>query len=262
VVLSDGRTVSFDVIVPSLPGFAFSSAPPVNWTIDDTGRVFNTLMVDVMGYKTYAVHGTDWGSGAAYSMYDQFSTHVRASHFAFLPFFPLDVDQLAARNISLSPLEQFEEGGLTTWVTKGQAYFQELSTEPNTIGLALYDNPVGQLAFIGHKIIICKLASRINGVFHMLTGCIGSDPRQGNPPSVVTHNEILRTTSLYYLTHSFVSAGFVYAQNLNGFKTKYTKARTDAPLLFSAFKYNVAFWPPALVATVGNLVSYKSKQTA
>jgi hypothetical protein len=49
-----------------------------------------------------------------------------------------------------------------------------------------------------------------------------------------------------------------YAQNPNGFATVYTKANTDAPLLFSAFKYNVGFWPPAVVAKVGNLVKYTS----
>jgi hypothetical protein len=57
---STGRNVSFDVIVPSLPGFTFSSAPPANWTVDDTARIFNTLMVDVLGYKKYTTHGTDW----------------------------------------------------------------------------------------------------------------------------------------------------------------------------------------------------------
>jgi hypothetical protein len=57
---STGRNVSFDVIVPSLPGFTFSSAPPANWTVDDTARVFNTLMVNVLGYEEYTTHGTDW----------------------------------------------------------------------------------------------------------------------------------------------------------------------------------------------------------
>jgi hypothetical protein len=56
---STGRNTSFDVIVPSLPGFTFSSAPPANWTVDDTARIFNTLMVDVLGYKEYTTHGTD-----------------------------------------------------------------------------------------------------------------------------------------------------------------------------------------------------------
>jgi hypothetical protein len=114
-------------------------------------------------------------------------------------------------------------------------------SQPNTIALALYDNPVGQLAWIGEKIIDW------------------SDPRAGSGPSVLDHRELLTGVSLFYLTKTFVSSAFIYAQNSGGFKTDYTKAATDAPLLFSAFKYNVGFWPPAKVAQVGNLVSYRSK---
>lgn len=76
---------------------------------------------------------------------------------------------------------------------------------------------------------------------------------------MLDHTELLAGVSLYYLTKSFVSSAFIYAQNQNGFRTEYTKATTDAPLFFSAFKYNLGFWPPAKVAQVGNLVQYKSK---
>jgi len=242
VAIADGTTVSFDIIIPSLPGFAFSQAPPANWTVDDTARVMNSLMIDVLGYEKYAVHGTDWGSGVAYSLYDRFSAHVKASHFVFIPFYPKDTAGLAELNITLDNLETFKESRFISWETTGLGYFNELTTEPNTIGLSLFDNPVGQLAFIGHKYLIW------------------SDPRQGTPPSTITHSEILRTVSLYYLTQTIVSSGFIYAQNPNGFKGNYTRAQTDAPLLFSAFKYNVGFWPPALVAKVGNLVSYKNHE--
>ena len=77
-------------------------------------------------------------------------------------------------------------------------------------------------------------------------------------PSVLNNNEILLSVSLYYLTHSFLSSVYIYYQNPNGFKSSYTKAQTDAPLLFSAFQYNIAFWPQQLVQKVGNLVLYRS----
>ena len=86
----------------------------------------------------------------------------------------------------------------------------------------------------------------------------GSDPRAGTPPSLIDHNSILRSVSLSYLTKTFVSAAYTYAQNLDGFRTEYVKPPTDAPFLFSAFKYNLAFWPPALVAQASNLVQYRS----
>ena len=93
----------------------------------------------------------------------------------------------------------------------------------------------------------------------LLINSLGSDPNAGHAPSVLNRNEILRSVSLYYLTQSFASSVLIYAQNPNGFSNVYTKAATDAPLLFSAFKYNPGFWPEALVARVGNLVYYKSK---
>ncbi|PYH88720.1 alpha/beta-hydrolase [Aspergillus ellipticus CBS 707.79] len=238
-----GKKVSFDVIVPSLPGFAFSSAPPVNWTVPDTARVFNTLLTDVLKYNTYAVFGTDWGSGIAYTLYGQYNTTVRAAHLAFLPFFPLTPPELAAENITLTPLEEFEEANTVEWNNSGEGYFTEQTTKPNTIGLALQDSPIGQLAWIGEKFLNW------------------SDPNAGTYPSVLTHNAILTSVSLYYLTESFASSVVIYAQNPNGFSSVYSKATTDAPLLFSAFKYNVGFWPPALVAKAGNLVLYRNHES-
>nr|POE88364.1 putative epoxide hydrolase [Quercus suber] len=233
--ISNGKTVSFHVVVPSLPGFAFSEAPPANWTVDDTGRLHHTLMTKVLGYETFAVHGTDFGVGPAYSLYDGSNQTARAAHFAFLPFIPLLPEQLAERNISLqSSLEEFEEQRLFEWATTGNAYFQEQVTKASS-----------KVEFYSRKI---------------WTDLYRSDPRAGTSPSVFNHNEILRAVSLYYLTRSFLSSVYIYHQNPNGFKTEYTKARTNAPMFFSAFKYNVGFWPPTLVAQAGNLVSYRNHE--
>ncbi|KAL6805723.1 Alpha/Beta hydrolase protein [Trichoderma sp. SZMC 28012] len=241
---STGKHVSFDVVVPSLPGFAFSSAPGANWTVDDSARVFNTLMTKVLGYKTYAVHGTDWGSGVAWGQFDGFNTSARAAHFAILPFLPLTPEQLEAQNITLNtPLDRFEEQRFVNWSATGSGYFSEEGSKPNDIGPVLYDNPIGQLVWIGEKYIEW------------------SDPKAGTSPSVLTHNEILRTISLYYLTKSILTSGYIYFQNplgQTGFRYNYTRARTDAPMLFSGFKYNVQSWPRALAETVGNLVLYRN----
>ncbi|KAJ5387418.1 alpha/beta-hydrolase [Penicillium cosmopolitanum] len=154
-----GKPVSFDVIIPSLPGFTFSSPPPLNWTITDTARIFNTLMVDVLGYNTYAIHGTDWGSAISYNMYDQFNETIGAAHFAFLPFYPQTPDQLAAGNITLSKVELVEEQNAMNWANTGDGYFIEQTTKSNTVGLALQDNPIGQLAWLGEKFMNCEYTS-------------------------------------------------------------------------------------------------------
>ncbi|KAJ7579822.1 Alpha/Beta hydrolase protein [Mycena floridula] len=230
-------TVSYDVIVPSLPGFVASSPAPANWTVDDTARVFQTLMVDVLGYKTYAVHGTDWGSTIAYSLYSRFTTSVRAGHFTFIPFSPPSAQQISDAGITLSEFGQFAEQRFVEWSTNGQAYFLESSTKPNTLGLALQDNPVGQLAWLAEKFDLWS-----------------------DPNGELNTTDILTATSLYFLSQTFLSSNYIYAQNPNGFNQSHILAPTDAPILFGAYKWNIVYWPKEFVAKVGNLVVYNEHE--
>jgi hypothetical protein len=134
-----GKKVSFNVVVPSLPGFLFSSVPPANWTIDDTARTYNTLMTEVLGYPTYSVHGTDWvccvdtntylgsdrasqGSVFGYALYSAFNTTVRAAQFVFIPFFPPTTQDLVDNNITLSPIQQVTEQRYIDWSMTGTGY--------------------------------------------------------------------------------------------------------------------------------------------
>ena len=54
--------IVFDVVVPSLPGYCWSEVEkhPKGWTLQDTARVLNKLMLD-LGYKEYVTSGGDWG---------------------------------------------------------------------------------------------------------------------------------------------------------------------------------------------------------
>jgi pimeloyl-ACP methyl ester carboxylesterase len=59
---SDGKT-AFNVIIPSIPGFGFSSTPRrKGWTVRDSARLFNKLVTEVLGYESYAAQGGDWVS--------------------------------------------------------------------------------------------------------------------------------------------------------------------------------------------------------
>ncbi|KAJ7451855.1 Alpha/Beta hydrolase protein [Mycena galericulata] len=237
---STGRKVSYNVVVPSLPGFVFSSAPPnANWTVDDTARIFNTLMTEVLGYPAYALHGTDVGSVVGYALYSGYNTSVRAGHFVSVPFSPPSAQEIAANNITLSAVQKVTEQRGIDFITNGMSYLTEQTEKPNDIGLALYDSPVGQLAWIASKVKLW------------------SDPRAGTPPSVLNNTAILTSVSLYYLTDSFLSSVWTYAQNPDAFSTVYSKAATDAPMLFSQYEYNIALLPEEYVAQTGNLVSYK-----
>ncbi|KAJ5099674.1 epoxide hydrolase [Penicillium argentinense] len=121
-----GKSVSFDVIIPSLPGFAFSSPPPLNWTITDTARILNTMMVDILGYEIYAIHGMDWGSAVSYNMYDKFNETIGVTP-----------GELATGNLTLSEAEQVEEQNVMNWANTGNGYFIEQTTKASKIHIVV-----------------------------------------------------------------------------------------------------------------------------
>src|SRR5690242_6784828 len=53
---------AFHLVLPSLPGFAFSDKPTERgWTMDQTARAWASLMAR-LGYGRYVAQGGDWGS--------------------------------------------------------------------------------------------------------------------------------------------------------------------------------------------------------
>ncbi|EIN09123.1 alpha/beta-hydrolase [Punctularia strigosozonata HHB-11173 SS5] len=227
-----GQNVSFHVVVPSLPGFGFSSLPALDWKTTDTARIFDKLMVDVLGYKTYTLFGSDWGSDVGYRLYANYTETVRAAQFSFLPFFPPTLAAAQSANISLSAFEIAQLEINDAFESRGLGYFQEQEWRPNTIGLALYDSPLGQLQWMAE----------------LWTGL--SDPRRGTGPSVLTDTAILTEISLYYLSKSFLTSVWIYSQNT--FVPSYDVPHPSTPMGFSAFRYNSG-WPRAYVERVGNL---------
>lgn len=58
----------FEVIAPSLPGYAFSEAPSKpGLHVGHIGLIFNELM-SRLGFKQYYIQGGDWGSSIGLSM--------------------------------------------------------------------------------------------------------------------------------------------------------------------------------------------------
>ena len=139
---------SFDVIVPSMPGFGFSD--PVRkpgWTMKQTAELWASLMRDVLGYQRYAAAGGDWGSPISQLLALNNPTSVIGIHLT-------DIGFQATRNLdpsSLTPVEQeylrmkqqslFQEGG----------YVMIQSTRPQTLAYGLSDSPVGLAAWIIEK---------------------------------------------------------------------------------------------------------------
>ncbi|WP_448622188.1 alpha/beta fold hydrolase [Geodermatophilus sp. URMC 65] len=59
---------AFDVVIPSLPGYGFSSRPTeTGWDVERIGRAWDVLMKR-LGYERYVSQGGDWGAGVVEAM--------------------------------------------------------------------------------------------------------------------------------------------------------------------------------------------------
>ncbi|QRW20693.1 epoxide hydrolase [Rhizoctonia solani] len=189
--------ISFHVVVPSLPGFGFSSPAPPGWTLNNTADLFNTLLTEVLGYRSYTASGGDW-------------------------------KQRLRNNL--------------VFTTEGFGYFIEHSNRPATIGLALYDNPIGQLAWISDLYFY------------------GADPLIGVTHSTLDNNTILTSVSLYYLTRTFETTVNVYYQNQGQFTAVSRHAVNRVPMGFADYRYELQYYPEFYLQQVGNLVYHSEHE--
>jgi len=136
---------AFDVIVPSLPGFGFSSKPkgkPIGPRT--TARLWHKLMTESLGYSRYGAQGGDWGYAVAVSLAEQNPDAMIGIHLN------------AAGATPVPDAEQTDETRAWQRLAAEQRvaetdYFGEQQRKPQTVAFALADNPLGTAAWIAEK---------------------------------------------------------------------------------------------------------------
>jgi pimeloyl-ACP methyl ester carboxylesterase len=136
---------AFHVVVPSLPGYAFSDKPTgTGWGIERTARAWTTLMVR-LGYDRYGAQGGDWGSMVTTIIGQQDPDHVAGIHLNMVIGFAGPDDG------EMTEAEQAAMASLSYYMQHDSGYSKEQSTRPQTVGYGLVDSPAGQCAWILEK---------------------------------------------------------------------------------------------------------------
>jgi pimeloyl-ACP methyl ester carboxylesterase len=185
-LVADGH----DVVVPSLPGYAFSGRPAAPIGPRRTGQMMHGLMVELFGDARYLVQGGDWGAAIGSWMAHDHPEAVAALHLNMVLIQAADAvpktrDELAwaARRAELAK----EETG----------YAQEQGTRPQTLGVAMADSPVGVAAWILEKF-----------------GAWADVPRDGDGRPDLWHafdEDLLLTNIMLYLVEgSFITSTWMY----------------------------------------------------
>ncbi|KAJ9495788.1 hypothetical protein H2202_008831 [Exophiala xenobiotica] len=232
-------TLPYHVIVPSLPGYAFSTSPPWNATFRpaDAARVFDTLATTALGFKSYMVQGGDLGGRIA---------RIIAATYPKCKAVHLNTHPMLAPDASVrlqSAINDTEQAGLERhnfFLHNGTAYAFEHATRPATIGAVLSSNPLALLAWIGEKFLDWT-----------------DDPH----PSLDT---ILESVTLYWLTNcaatSLYSYRAFYGPNADSHGSPKWHIPHNKPLGYSWFPKEINPIPRAWIETTGNLVFYRQHE--
>jgi pimeloyl-ACP methyl ester carboxylesterase len=139
---------SFDVIVPSLPGFGYSGVPTEPATnVQRVAELWAKLMYE-LGYERFAVQGGDIGAGVATAIGLRYPERLIGIHLNYLPgsYEPHLPDGSALTKEENNFLNQLEE-----WDEREGAYAHMQGTRPLTASYGLADSPVGMAAWILEK---------------------------------------------------------------------------------------------------------------
>jgi pimeloyl-ACP methyl ester carboxylesterase len=135
----------FDLVIPSLPGFGFSAPPARPIGLRAVAQLWHQLMTEVLGTQRYGVHGGDMGSAVATWLAHEQPGHVAGLHLNL--FTMTTADQAAPEGDE----EQAWAKQMQQVREREMAYAALHAGKPQTVALALADNPVGTAAWMLEK---------------------------------------------------------------------------------------------------------------
>lgn len=184
---------AFHLVLPSLPGYGFSSAPTeLGWNSGRIAAAWAELM-DRLGYSRYVAQGGDVGATVTDAMARLSGNGLVGIHLNLLAGALGMADRLPAQ----SEPERAAHAALAEFRTSGFGYFLEQSTRPQTIGYSLLDSPVGLAAWmIDHDTDSYYKISRAFLV--------------GQPADSLSRESIVDNITLYWLTGTGLSAARWY----------------------------------------------------
>ena len=230
---------AFSVVIPSYPGYDFSSRPPQPLGPLAIALLFDKLM-SKLGYDRYAVHGGDWGAHVTSLLGFHRPERVIGIHSTALCLREAGAEQLSGKAPADAGAEEraFAAGEYAIWQREG-AYSQVHATKPAKLGYAMIDSPVGAAAWIVEA-------------FHAW-----SDRSERSFEEVFTLDQLLTEVMLYVVTDAFPTSTWIYGAKRFEQATLPVGRRVEVQTALAAFRDPVFPMPPREVAQRShNVVRY------
>jgi pimeloyl-ACP methyl ester carboxylesterase len=182
-----------DVVVPSCPGFGFSSKPRTPVGAKATAYLWDRLMRDVLGYPRYIAQGGDFGGFVTAQLGLHYPDSLYGIHLTMFPLvFRMEYeDQL--------PLTEEESAYLEARRRRsrgGGGYSEIQRTKPMALAYGVTDSPAGLAAWIADKFFS----------WSDFDHAASSDAFEARVPL----DQMLTMLSIYWFTGTIGTANYIY----------------------------------------------------
>lgn len=187
---------AFDLVVPSLPGVAFSS--PLRTTglnVRAIAKLWVRLMCDVLGYEKFAAGGGDWGSLITAELGHAHPEKLLAIHLTLVAF--PEINMLSIQNTDYGPEEAWMLERNAEALGTITSHIAVQATDPQTLAYALADSPIGTAAWMWER-------------RRAWSDC------DGDPIALHGRDFLCTLASLYWLTNTIGTSLRIYKETFKG----------------------------------------------
>jgi pimeloyl-ACP methyl ester carboxylesterase len=220
---------AFTVIVPSLPGFAFSPQRRSLTRPPQTHEIWHRLMHDELGFARYAAHGGDLGAGITSRLAEAHPDAVVGIHLTAV------ASPVAYDTADVTPQEQEYLDSVAAWSAQEGGYMHQQSTRPMTLSYGLADSPAGLLAWILEK-------------YRAWSDC------SGDLSSRFSNDFLLTQASLYWFTQTISTSFRPYYEYAQGLTRRVE--RIEVPTALALFPADLTHPPRSWAERVYNITRY------
>jgi len=214
-------SLTFDLIIPSLPGIGFTDA--VNATHEQpmryTARLFWKLMTEVLGYKRFFSAGGDGGSPLSQTLAIDYPQSLTGIYLTDLGWHVGNIDPAKVSKKERHYLDKAKQASY-----KDGAYAMVQVTKPQSLAYSLTDSPVGLAAWLIDR-------------FYGWCDC------DGNIEASFTKDELLTNIMIYWLTGTIGSSMRNYRAEMLS-PTLTTADYVNIPVGLGLFPKDIGGVPP------------------
>lgn len=222
--------LSFDVVIPTHPGFGYSDRPSRPYQVEPAD-LYPKLMT-TLGYDRFIVAGTDVGSGVATRIALRHPERILALHVSAVAPKP---DR--AGDPKATAAEEAYVRRAAAWTRDEGGYQAIQSSKPQTLAFGLADSPAGLASWIVEK-------------FHGWTDC------DGDLLSVWPIEALLDNLMIYWATNTIGSSVRYYYEGTRLRPPLLPEDYVKAPTAVAVWPHDLALPPRELAERLYNVCRY------